>query len=208
MAQLHTARSALFHQDQAPSLLQAQPEVRVYPNGFSRYLISFHGSVTRDHILDRTGYHVSNMRLAVCCWRSVIECVCLALFTAVHTLFENLVVFPEFLDSFSRSTKFRFVSTLRYTIFTSCVWLLAAASSVRPQRIVSSQIPVRANASGTYKKRPHPVKGRSLIRCTTCYIIRACVRIPASYALCYGAGRCSMSVHSGQFFVSADICSL
>lgn len=33
------------------------------------------------------------------------------------------------------------------------------------------------------KKRPHPVKGRSLIRCTTCYIIRACVRIPASSAV-------------------------
>ncbi len=54
---------------------------------------------------------------------------------------------------------------------------------MRPQRITSSQIPVRANASGTYKKRPHPVKGRSLIRCTTCYIIRACVRIPASSAV-------------------------
>ena len=54
---------------------------------------------------------------------------------------------------------------------------------MRPQRIASSQIPVRANASGTYKKRPHPVKGRSLIRCTTCYIIRACVRIPASSAV-------------------------
>ena len=69
---------------------------------------------------------------------------------------------------------------------------------MRPQRIASSQIPVRANASGTYKKRPHPVKGRSLIRCTTCYIIRACVRIPAPYPV---RTLLSMSFHGGHYCI-------
>ena len=39
---------------------------------------------------------MADMRLAVCCWRSVIECVSRAFFTVFHTFFENMVFFPEF----------------------------------------------------------------------------------------------------------------
>ena len=57
---------------------------------------SFHGSVTRDHILDRTGYYVSNMRLAVCCRRTVIKHVLRAALSLLDTLFEDMMLFPEF----------------------------------------------------------------------------------------------------------------
>jgi len=65
------------------------------PSGFTRNHISFHGAITGDHILNDTGLHMSDMRLSVCSRRSVIECVGLSFFSAVDTLLENIMLFPE-----------------------------------------------------------------------------------------------------------------
>ena len=70
------------------------------PSGFTRNHFPLHGMVTRNHILDNTGQYVTDMWLAVCCWRSVIECVSRAFFTIFHTLFKNVVLFPELFHIF------------------------------------------------------------------------------------------------------------
>ena len=43
------------------------------PSGLPRYHLALHGLVTRNQILDASGKHVSDMGLAVRCWRAVIE---------------------------------------------------------------------------------------------------------------------------------------
>ena len=68
------------------------------PARLTRYLISLHGPVSRNHILDNTGQDMADMRLAIGRRRSVIECVFRSLLTAFHALLENVVVQPEFLD--------------------------------------------------------------------------------------------------------------
>ena len=70
------------------------------PSGFTRNHVAFHGAVTRDHILDNTCQHVSDMRFAVGGRRSVIEGVGFTLFAVFHTLFENVIVFPELFNFF------------------------------------------------------------------------------------------------------------
>ena len=65
------------------------------PSGLSRYHVAFHGAVSRDHILDDTGQHVSDVRLAVGCRRAVIKRIRLSLFALLDTLLENMVLSPE-----------------------------------------------------------------------------------------------------------------
>ena len=65
------------------------------PAGLSRNLISLHGTVTRNHILDDTGQDMADMRLAVCCRRSVIKSVGRSLFPAVDGFLKNIFFFPE-----------------------------------------------------------------------------------------------------------------
>ena len=62
--------------------------------------ISLHGTVSGDHILDGTGLYMTDVRLTVGGRRSVVEGIGLAFLTMLHTFFENVVVFPEFLDGF------------------------------------------------------------------------------------------------------------
>ena len=62
--------------------------------------ISLHGTVSGDHILDGTGLYMTDVGLTVGGRRSVVEGIGLAFLTVFHTFFENVVVFPEFLDSF------------------------------------------------------------------------------------------------------------
>ena len=62
--------------------------------------ISLHGTVSGDHILDGTGLYMTDVRLTVSGRRSVVEGIGFAFLTMLHTFFENVVVFPEFLDCF------------------------------------------------------------------------------------------------------------
>lgn len=70
------------------------------PARFTWNHVSFHSTVSWDHILDNTGQHMTDMRLAVGCWRSVIKGISFSLLTAVHTFFKNMVFFPKLLDLF------------------------------------------------------------------------------------------------------------
>ena len=70
------------------------------PACFSRYLIAFHSTVSRNHILDNTGLYVADVRFSVCGRRSVIEYVGRISFTHFHTFLEDLIVFPELLNLF------------------------------------------------------------------------------------------------------------
>ena len=65
------------------------------PAGLSRHHVSFHGAVPRDHVLDDTGQHVADVRLAVGGWRSVIKCVGRTALSLFHTFLENVMVLPE-----------------------------------------------------------------------------------------------------------------
>ena len=47
-----------------------------------------------------TGQNMSDMRFAVSCWRSVIKGVSFTFFTVFHTLFKDVIFFPEFLNIF------------------------------------------------------------------------------------------------------------
>ena len=68
------------------------------PSSLSRNHVALHRAVSRNHILDNTGQHMSDVRLAVCGRRSVIECIGRSLLTAVDTLLKNLLIFPELLN--------------------------------------------------------------------------------------------------------------
>ena len=65
------------------------------PTGLTGYIIALHGAVTGNHVLDNTGFQMSDMRLAVCSRRSVIECIGRTLLALFHTLFKNIIVTPE-----------------------------------------------------------------------------------------------------------------
>ncbi len=65
------------------------------PSCFSRYIVAFHGAVSRNHILDNTSEHVSDMWFSICGRRSIIEGIGRASFSLLHTLFECVVFFPE-----------------------------------------------------------------------------------------------------------------
>ena len=67
------------------------------PTGLSRYILTLHGLVSGDHILDNTCKNVSNVGLAVCRRRSVIESIGRASFALLNTLLKDPIVFPELL---------------------------------------------------------------------------------------------------------------
>ena len=75
------------------------------PSCLSRYHISLHGTVTRDHILDYAGKHMADMGLSVCCRRAVIEYIGLSFSSALNTLFKDLLILPEFLYFFFSADK-------------------------------------------------------------------------------------------------------
>ena len=70
------------------------------PACFSRYHVALHGAVSRNHILNNTGQHMTDMGLAVCGGRAVIKGVGRAFLAAVHALFKNVVFIPEIFDLF------------------------------------------------------------------------------------------------------------
>ena len=70
------------------------------PTRFSRNLISLHRTISWNHILNYTGKHMSNMRLAVCSRRTVIKSIHIIAFTVGHTLLKNMVLFPELFRRF------------------------------------------------------------------------------------------------------------
>jgi len=70
------------------------------PAGFTRNEFSFHGLVSRNHIFDRTGLHMSDVRLAVCSWRAIIKGVGLSFLAVFHALLKDVIVIPELLDLF------------------------------------------------------------------------------------------------------------
>ena len=85
--------------------LQFYRETMCVPSGFSRHHTAFHRAVSRDHILDHSGKHVSDMRFSVCCRRSVVENVLGTSLSLFDTLLEDVVFFPEFLDLFLAADK-------------------------------------------------------------------------------------------------------
>ena len=65
------------------------------PAGLSRNLVALHCAVSRNHILDNTGQYVTDVRLAICSRRTVVECVNVIAVTLFHALFEDVILFPE-----------------------------------------------------------------------------------------------------------------
>ena len=75
--------------------LQLYRQAMGIPTGFPGNHIAFHGAVAGDHILDDAGEHMTNMRFAVGRGRSVIEGIGGAFLAVFHTLFKDMVLFPE-----------------------------------------------------------------------------------------------------------------
>ena len=67
--------------------------------------ISLHGTVSGDHILDNTCQHMPDMGLSVGSRRTVIKGIRRSFLTVFHTLFENVIVFPEFFNFFFTADK-------------------------------------------------------------------------------------------------------
>ena len=70
------------------------------PSGLSRHHIPLHGPVSGNHILDYTGLHMADMRLAVGSWRSVIEYIGLAALPHFNAFLKDVLCFPELLHFF------------------------------------------------------------------------------------------------------------
>ena len=116
------------------------------PSGFTGNHIPFHGAVTRDHILNYTCQHMTDMGFTVCGRRSVIEGIGGAFFTVFHTFTENVIVFPEFLDLLFSLYE---VEVCRYFLIHLCTSFIFRICSE------PSQIHIFLK-----KKKPPPVKGR------------------------------------------------
>ena len=68
------------------------------PSGLSRHLVSLHGAISRNHILDNTGEDMSDMRLAVGSRRAIIKHICRRVLPKFYALFEDIVIAPKILD--------------------------------------------------------------------------------------------------------------
>ena len=66
------------------------------PSGFSGNHISLHGAISRNHILNYPGKHMTDMGLPVCGGRAVIKCIDRASFPDLHAFLKNVVLLPEF----------------------------------------------------------------------------------------------------------------
>ena len=94
---LHPVSFDLLFAVQAQFLLDLQlnrQTVRI-PSGFPGHILSLHGMIARDHILDDARQHMSDMRLAVGCRRAVIKGIIGRAFPLLHTLLENVFLLPE-----------------------------------------------------------------------------------------------------------------
>ena len=65
------------------------------PAGLTDDLESLHGLIPRNHILDDTGQHMTDMGLSVCCRRAVIEGIGGKILLLLDTLLKYLVLVPE-----------------------------------------------------------------------------------------------------------------
>ena len=66
----------------------------------SYYDVTLHGPVSRNHILDNTGQYMTDVRLAICGRRSVVEHVIGSTLAVLHALFKYLILFPELFNIF------------------------------------------------------------------------------------------------------------
>ena len=88
MAPYRTLRSAPCHPDRAVFSTSSSTgkTVRV-PSGLTRHTIyPFIVLVTRNHILDNTGQHMTNMRFSVRSWRSIVKHICWCPFAKFNTI--------------------------------------------------------------------------------------------------------------------------
>ncbi len=70
------------------------------PSCLTWNIIPLHSTVPWYHVFDNTGKNMSDMRLAVCSRRSVIEHVSIAALAIFHTLFKYIVIRPELFNFF------------------------------------------------------------------------------------------------------------
>ena len=66
------------------------------PSGFSRYAVSFHCTVSWNHIFDDTCQNVANVWFTIGCRWSVIKHIRRASLTQFYTLLKNIMIFPKF----------------------------------------------------------------------------------------------------------------
>ena len=103
------------------------------PAGLTGNHISLHGTVSGDHILDGTGLYMTDVRLTVSGRRSVVEGIGFAFLTMLHTFFENVVVFPEFLDGFLTVYE---IQACRYLLVHSALPFFSYYSFCTIQRLI------------------------------------------------------------------------
>ena len=65
------------------------------PAGFAQHIVSLHGAVAGDDVLDGAGEDVADVRLAVCRRRPVEERIGLGAAAQLHALFKDFVFLPE-----------------------------------------------------------------------------------------------------------------
>ena len=69
------------------------------PTSLTGHILTLHGLVAWNHILDGTCLHMTDMGLTICGRRSIIEGVGLSFFLILLKRFvKNIIVAPEFLD--------------------------------------------------------------------------------------------------------------
>ena len=97
---LHAVLLDLLFAVKAKHLLyfQLYRQTMCIPSCLSRNHLSFHCLVTRNHILNDTCQHMTDMRLSICSRRPVIEGIGFSFLAVLHTFFEDIIVFPELLD--------------------------------------------------------------------------------------------------------------
>ena len=96
---LQTVLLNLILSVQAESLLNFQlyRQAVGIPARFSGNHITFHCTVSGDHILDNTGQDMTNVGFSVCSRRAVVENIFRTSLTLFDTLLEDVVLLPELL---------------------------------------------------------------------------------------------------------------
>ena len=83
--------------------LQLYRQTMCVPSCLTRNFIPFHCAVSRNHVLDDTCQNMTDMRLSICCRRSIIKGVLRTSLFLFHTLLENIMFFPKCLNFFFTS---------------------------------------------------------------------------------------------------------
>ena len=65
------------------------------PAGLSQYLFALHRLISRQHILDNTGQHMTDMRLAVSGRRTIIKGKGITVLADFNTLLSYIIFLPE-----------------------------------------------------------------------------------------------------------------